>query len=477
MIRLRCCLALGLLALPAAAPAADFATLVAQCASPDPRTAIAACTEIIAAGDDMGAERFTALTQRAAAELTLNEPDLTIMDDTAALAINPQNGQTFETRGRAYDLKSSFAQATTDEMRAVALLPHDPDALYWLGAFEMDAGSYNKSIVDETKAIALAPRYADAYIQRAEDEERLGESKADFNDLSTAVKVAPRYATAFILLGNFYFEQSRFAEGITYFDNALDLDPGNRFAKAYLGLSFESIGHPQQAIADLSAYIDDPATRADKFMRDCLDARGFAFLDAGDPDRAIGDFSTALKLDTQDYVAYGGLARAYRKKKVYELALQNDETAVKINPHYIYAHIGLSEIDVEQKNLADATLIAQKLVALTPKDGASWNRLCWFRAHIGQLNAALANCQKAVTLTPTDVNSWDSYGYVYLELHENALAVRYYSRALVIEPAFASSLYGRALAEQALGDKRHAEADRVAATRLDPHITADFGAL
>jgi tetratricopeptide (TPR) repeat protein len=476
MIRLLYCLAFGLVVLPAAAPAADFATLVAQCASPDPRTAIAACTDIIAAGDDMGAQRFTALTARARAELGLDEPDLTIADDTAALAINPQSGQAFETRGRAYDVKSNFTAAIADETQAVKYLPQNLDAVYWLGVVEDDAGSFKQAVVDQTKAIALSPYAEGAYIERALDYDGLGDLTAERNDLDRALILAPRDTGVYILRGNLFNEMNKYDLGIKDFNAALALDPGNPFAQRGLGFSFFGLGDWHHAVDALTTAINN--TRMPAGTRGtCLGERGFAFLDSGDQDQAIADLSAAIKLNPRDYSAYGGLAAAYHKKHAYKLALQDDETAIQINPKYVYAYLGMSQIYIEQKNFAGAVTVDQRLIALTPNDGVSWNHLCWDRAHFGQLKAALANCQKAVTLAPTDANIWDSYGYVCLQLRKNALAVKYYSRALVIKPAFASSLFGRALAEQALGDKIKAAADRAAAVKLEPGITNSFGTL
>jgi len=72
-------------------------------------------------------------------------------------------------------------------------------------------------------------------------------------------------------------------------------------------------------------------------------------------------------------------------------------------------------------------------------------------------------------------NIYDSIGYVYLELKLPTKTVYYYSMALGAHPKFASSLYGRALGEQALGQTAAATTDFAAAKTVDPKITSDFG--
>ncbi len=118
----------------------------------------------------------------------------------------------------------------------------------------------------------------------------------------------------------------------------------------------------------------------------------------------------------------------------------------------------------------------------------------WDRAHTSNLKGALSDCQKAIALvkgiyavdqhgnkfeTPSTsqmaANIYDSTGYVYLKLKLPTKAVYYYSTALGAYPKFASSLYGRALAEQALGQTAAAATDFAAAKKVDPKITSDFG--
>jgi tetratricopeptide (TPR) repeat protein len=53
-------------------------------------------------------------------------------------------------------------------------------------------------------------------------------------------------------------------------------------------------------------------------------------------------------------------------------------------------------------------------------------------------------------------------------------AIEDYSAALRISPKDSLSLYGRGLAEQALGQSTRANADIVAAKQIDPDIASKF---
>ena len=60
--------------------------------------------------------------------------------------------------------------------------------------------------------------------------------------------------------------------------------------------------------------------------------RGLANYNLGKYDRAIEDYSKAIKLDPEQAVAYYNLARIYSLRDNYEDAIRNLGTAIRINP-------------------------------------------------------------------------------------------------------------------------------------------------
>jgi len=115
------------------------------------------------------------------------------------------------------------------------------------------------------------------------------------------------------------------------------------------------------------------------------------------------------------------------------------------------------------------------VLRLQPQNQPAWNNRCWFKVVSGDAAAALPDCTQALVMDPHDAAALDSMGYVRLKLRAYALSVSSYSAALKADPTLASSWYGRALAEQALGQGAAAQADFARAAKLDPDIASDFG--
>lgn len=216
---------------------------------------------------------------------------------------------------------------------------------------------------------------------------------------------------------------------------------------------------------------------------------------------AMADENTAIAMLPNSSWAYWyrGLTYGYQHDFGAELADLNKAIALAptdIRP--LTDRIRLYEFEHRYADaVRDETVLLRVLDADGPDNApepSDYNMRCWDQAHTPNLKGALSDCQQAIALLknsygfdPADhkyellttgqavAEIYDSTGYVYLKLNLPTKAAGYYSTALSAYPKFASSLYGRALAEQALGQTAVAATDFTAAKTIDPKITSDFG--
>ena len=66
--------------------------------------------------------------------------------------------------------------------------------------------------------------------------------------------------------------------------------------------------------------------------------RGVAALDAGDFDRAISEFSTAIRLDQNNSIGYFNRGIAYFNKTDFDRAISDFTQAVRIDPNFADAY-------------------------------------------------------------------------------------------------------------------------------------------
>jgi tetratricopeptide (TPR) repeat protein len=67
-------------------------------------------------------------------------------------------------------------------------------------------------------------------------------------------------------------------------------------------------------------------------------ARGYAYFVKGDSDRAIADYSEAIRIDPQDALVYLRRGLAYHNKGDYDLAIADYSEAIRIDPQYAVAY-------------------------------------------------------------------------------------------------------------------------------------------
>jgi tetratricopeptide (TPR) repeat protein len=171
------------------------------------------------------------------------------------------------------------------------------------------------------------------------------------------------------------------------------------------------------------------------------DNRGIRYAKKGEADRAIADYSEAIRLDPRNATAYYNRGKVWRAKGDYDRAIADAGEAIK----------------------------------LTPNDADAWNNRCYARALANrELPAALADCNQALQLSPSDVGTLDTRGLVYLRLGRFDAAIADYDAVLKRYPTVPESLYGRGLAKRKRGDAAGGDADIAAARSAKADIAETF---
>ena len=166
--------------------------------------------------------------------------------------------------------------------------------------------------------------------------------------------------------------------------------------------------------------------------------RGGAYADKGDHDRAIADYTEAIRLAPAESALYGNRGRAYLDKRDYFLALAD-----------------FSEV-----------------IRLDPRDASTYNDRGAVHAGKGDHDRAIADYDEAIRLAPTDATFYGSRGRAYAGKHDNLLAIADFSEAIRLNPRDAAAYNDRGLALANAGDAEKGIADFEAAARIAPSVPA-----
>ena len=228
---------------------------------------------------------------------------------------------------------------------------------------------------------------------------------------------------------------------------------------------------PDQRIAGCSAVIRAGRDRGEK-LAEIFNDRGVAYRLKGDIDRAIQDYSQAVKLNPKSAATYNNRGVAYDRKGEYDRAITDFDQAIRLKPlHEAYfnrgnAHLGRSQYDRAIDDYNQALMLKADFAP------ALDNR-CWARAVVGILKQALADCNEVLRMMPNKAETLDSRAFVFLKMTHFDAAVSDYDAALRIDPKLAFALYGRGLAKLRNEDPA-GEKDIAAAKTLQADIAEEY---
>jgi tetratricopeptide (TPR) repeat protein len=226
-----------------------------------------------------------------------------------------------------------------------------------------------------------------------------------------------------------------------------------------------------QRIDGCSAVIKAGRDKGEK-LAEAFGNRGLAYRLKGEYDRAIQDYSQAIKLDAKSAAAYNNRGVAYDNKGDYDHAIQDYDQAIKLRPS-AEAHFNRGNAYLGKGQHDHAIDDYNQALKFKPDFAPALDNRCWARAVVGILRPALADCNEALRLIPNNAATFDSRGFVFLKMTQFDAAVSDYDAALRINPERAFALYGRGLARLRNEDPAGA-ADIAAAKALQADIAEEY---
>lgn len=169
-------------------------------------------------------------------------------------------------------------------------------------------------------------------------------------------------------------------------------------------------------------------------------------------------------------VAFLNRADANRAKQLFDLALQDYDEAIKLNPRFTDA-IGNRGITlISMGRYAQAIPDFTQVIELDPKSAyALYDRGLAYEG-LGLDDLAIEDFSDAIAQEPRDAHRVERRGTVYFRKGDYDKALADYEQALLFDPQYAPALYGRGIVKRIKGDAAGGGADVASAK----HFQADI---
>jgi tetratricopeptide (TPR) repeat protein len=191
-----------------------------------------------------------------------------------------------------------------------------------------------------------------------------------------------------------------------------------------------------------------------------------------DYDRAIADYTAALRINPDYATAYYNRGLAYANKKDYDRAIADYTAALRINPDYASTYYGRGLAYSHKGDYDRAVADYTAALRISPDYAAAYNNRGIAYANKKDYDRAIADYTAALRINPNNADTYLGRGHAYHTKGDYDRAVADCSAALSINPDYALAYNNRGIAYYTKGDYDRAVADFTAALRINPNDAA-----
>ncbi|MCW6049624.1 tetratricopeptide repeat protein [Lyngbya sp. CCAP 1446/10] len=247
--------------------------------------------------------------------------------------------------------------------------------------------------------------------------------------------------------GNLLKSQGKFIEAISYFENALVLEPNSIEVATNLAVTLHQTGD----LAEAATYYQ----RAIEIDPNCAQAQnnlGILLQDRGNIAEAVVCFQKAIALNPVYVKALNNLGATLQQQGELSSAIACFNQALSINANYVPAIVNLGAAMQATNQLEEAKRLYCLSIEIEPDSAAGHYHLGNLFLEMHQFDRAAVSLEKAITLQPNYVEALNNLGTVLEANHEIDRAISLYNQAISCDPNCAKSHFNLSLALLLTGD-------------------------
>jgi tetratricopeptide (TPR) repeat protein len=193
---------------------------------------------------------------------------------------------------------------------------------------------------------------------------------------------------------------------------------------------YGNMGDYDRAIMDYSEAIK----RNPKNIVILYGLRGCLYLAKKDYDRAVNDLSEAIRRNPNFMFVYYVRSRTYAFNREYDKALADCNIIIERTPNEVSSYISRGYVYVETGEYEKAIIDADTAINLDSDDSAGHAIRGVANMHLKYYQRALADMNRAIQLDPSNPDGYGNRGIIYFRTGDYVRAVADFERAYQLAP-------------------------------------------
>ena len=366
----------------------------------------------------------------------------------------------------------------------------------WSGVVERIVSELNKIPRKEGETFVTAPLSLDDVISLAlrylrEDRPELA------REIGRQIREAdPGNPAGADLLGSIAYESRQIEEAITFFQEAIEIEPSYAEAHYHLGLAFAQANKPQEALESYERALQfkpDHWMALKKLVSTLLVCRQFdeaiariessiavrpgfsepyvlmgdAWGAQGKIDESIHAYLSALERSPSDLVALNQLGQTLLASGRYGEALEVFRHAIEVDPKNALAYDQAAHCSHANRQFEEESIYLRQAVELSPNQAEYHFRLGNSLKQQARFEEGINSFQRVIELRPESAGAFINLGNCYLDQSNPGKAIEFYRMAVHLEPGNPNYLVNCGNAVYAMGDVDGAISHFKAAINID----------
>ncbi len=162
--------------------------------------------------------------------------------------------------------------------------------------------------------------------------------------------------------------------------------------------------------------------------------RGNDYRNKNDLEKAIADYTEAVKLDPQLAKAFLNRAVVHFHLKDYDAAIADSTQAIKINPQYAEAYHNRGTAYGSKGNYTEALADIDQALKINPQLAEAYFSRGVINNALGENDLAIADYTRAVKLDPQQARAYHNRGLGYYRNKDYHLAISDFTQAISLTP-------------------------------------------